>query len=427
MHPFFRRSVQTVIITGGLAAIALELAGGRRRTRHGGRRRRSGARRARPLRWPTGRGPSVADGGADAAHRHPGVVSPLRTLCPCPSTPAPTTTPASALPPRPGDEVVGPPGEDTRGSHPGGRPRRVRRAGLRRCEHPVGGASRGRGPRLWSGTTSGTSPTCSPPGSCRAASTRRSWWHGIAAGGVDGLGERLLTAVLGIWEADGGVALRVAFAGLTSGEVQAEALAGYVGREVFAQVAQLLPPPDQQLRVSLVASQVAGVLLARHVAAARAAGVDARRGRRRPRRSRRSHRYLTGRRSRHLPCRGDRHRPGDQRDLQRQPRPRDDGLPGPRRARPAGTARPSSRCPGRRRPAGRPTPTRRAVASAGTTSAAAHASSATPLPSTHGSGSPRRARDERPEDAAVGAGAARPTCPAGRRARGPGRAGGGSR
>lgn len=88
---------------------------------------------------------------------------------------------------------------------------------------------------------------------------------GITAGGVDGLGARLLTAVLGVWEADGGVAFRVAFAGMSSGEVQAEALMGYVAREVFGQVARILPPPDQQLRVSLVASQVAGVLLARHV------------------------------------------------------------------------------------------------------------------------------------------------------------------
>lgn len=88
---------------------------------------------------------------------------------------------------------------------------------------------------------------------------------GITAGGVDGLGTRLLTAVLGVWEADGGVGFRVAFAGLSSGEAQAGALMGYVGREVFGQVARILPPPDQQLRVSLVASHVAGVLLARHV------------------------------------------------------------------------------------------------------------------------------------------------------------------
>lgn len=88
---------------------------------------------------------------------------------------------------------------------------------------------------------------------------------GLLAEGVDGLGARLITAVLRVWEADGGVAFRVAFAGMTAGELRAEALVGYVGREVFGRVAHVLPPPDQQLRVSLAASQVVGVLMARHV------------------------------------------------------------------------------------------------------------------------------------------------------------------
>ena len=82
---------------------------------------------------------------------------------------------------------------------------------------------------------------------------------GVTADGPDGLGERLLRAVLGVWGADGGVAFRVAFAGMSAGEVESEALLGYVGREVFEQVARVVPPPDQQLRVSLVASHVVGV------------------------------------------------------------------------------------------------------------------------------------------------------------------------
>jgi len=88
---------------------------------------------------------------------------------------------------------------------------------------------------------------------------------GVADGGLDGLGARLLTAVLGVWGQDGGVALRVAVAGMTSGREQAEALTGFVAREVLARLAQLVPTPDQHLRVSLVASQVAGVLLTRYV------------------------------------------------------------------------------------------------------------------------------------------------------------------
>ncbi|WP_028050180.1 TetR/AcrR family transcriptional regulator [Cellulomonas sp. URHD0024] len=89
---------------------------------------------------------------------------------------------------------------------------------------------------------------------------------GVTAGGLEGLGARLLTTILELWEADGGAAFRVAFAGLGSSEVHAEALLGYAGREVYAAVAQLLPAPDRQLRISLVVSHVAGVLLARNIA-----------------------------------------------------------------------------------------------------------------------------------------------------------------
>ena len=88
---------------------------------------------------------------------------------------------------------------------------------------------------------------------------------GLTAAGVEDLGARLLTAVLGIWDADGGVAFRVIFSATSAGELEAGALMGYIGREVFGQVARIIPPPDQQLRVSLVVSQVAGLLVARHV------------------------------------------------------------------------------------------------------------------------------------------------------------------
>lgn len=88
----------------------------------------------------------------------------------------------------------------------------------------------------------------------------------VIAGGIDGLGERLLRVVLELWEADGGAAIRVAFAGLSSSEVHAEALLGYVGREVYDEVARLLPGPDGELRVSLVVAHVAGVLFSRNVA-----------------------------------------------------------------------------------------------------------------------------------------------------------------
>ena len=87
----------------------------------------------------------------------------------------------------------------------------------------------------------------------------------VISGDPDGLGTRLLATVLGLWEADGGAAFRVAFAGLSSSEVQAEALVAYVGREVFAEIVPLLPGPDPELRIVLVLSHVIGVLLARNV------------------------------------------------------------------------------------------------------------------------------------------------------------------
>jgi len=88
----------------------------------------------------------------------------------------------------------------------------------------------------------------------------------VTAGGMGGLAERLLTTVLELWEADGGAAIRVAFAGLSSSEAHSGALLGYVGREVYDEVAQLLPGEDAELRVSLVVAQVAGVLFSRNVA-----------------------------------------------------------------------------------------------------------------------------------------------------------------
>ena len=141
----------------------------------------------------------------------------------------------------------------------------------------------------------------------------------VTAGGVDGLGERLLTAVLGVWESDGGAAFRVAFAGLSSSEVQAEALLGYVGREVFDEVAELLPGPDP---ATGLAGRLAGgrrpACAQRHApradrvaadpAGGRARGADAAalpHGRSLARRG-------TARRS----------RPSDERDLQREPCPR---------------------------------------------------------------------------------------------------------
>ncbi|MGN8247390.1 TetR family transcriptional regulator [Cellulomonas soli] len=91
----------------------------------------------------------------------------------------------------------------------------------------------------------------------------------LVAGGVDGLGERLLRTVLGLWEVDGGERFRVAVGGLVGDAggpgPGAQVLSEFLGRRVFGRVAVRLGDPVGALRMSLVASQVVGVLVARHV------------------------------------------------------------------------------------------------------------------------------------------------------------------
>ena len=59
MHPVLRRSVQTVIITAGLAAIAFELVGAAAAVAMSVIAVAAAPAAARPLRWPPGRGPSA--------------------------------------------------------------------------------------------------------------------------------------------------------------------------------------------------------------------------------------------------------------------------------------------------------------------------------------------------------------------------------
>lgn len=87
--------------------------------------------------------------------------------------------------------------------------------------------------------------------------------------GLDGLGERVLRTVLGLWEVDGGERFRVVVGGMV-GEAGApgpgaQVLADFLGRRVFGRVAVRLGDPHGSLRMSLVASHVVGVLVARHV------------------------------------------------------------------------------------------------------------------------------------------------------------------
>lgn len=87
---------------------------------------------------------------------------------------------------------------------------------------------------------------------------------GILDGGIDGLGERLVARVLAVWDAPGGrEQFRLVFGAAATG--QDTLVRDFLAREIFGPVAAAVPGPDAALRVSLVASQVAGLLVARYV------------------------------------------------------------------------------------------------------------------------------------------------------------------
>ena len=196
---------------------------------------------------------------------------------------------------------------------------------------------------------------------------------------------------------------------------------GLRGREVFGQVARILPPPDPQLRVSLVASHVAGVLLARHVMRLEpiasmpvdevvavvgpvAAALPDGTARRRMRRSAGLPATATAHATSGT-CRGSRAHATD----------------GPARPRPGvgpASGRPSSRCRGTRRPAARPTRGRRAAGWRGRRGRPRTPARRPRCRAPTGPGSPRLRGISGAEDPRAGAGGSRPTCRAARRARG---------
>lgn len=82
--------------------------------------------------------------------------------------------------------------------------------------------------------------------------------------GLDGLGERLLDRILGLWDAPGGRDhFRTLFAATASG--QDTLLRDFLMAEVFGRLRTALPGPDVELRLGLLVSQAAGVLVARYV------------------------------------------------------------------------------------------------------------------------------------------------------------------
>lgn len=87
---------------------------------------------------------------------------------------------------------------------------------------------------------------------------------GVLAGGPDDVGRRLVEGVLRTWDAPGGrERFRMVMAATASGHDHL--VRDFLASEVLGRLRGVLPEADADLRVALVASQLAGVLVARYV------------------------------------------------------------------------------------------------------------------------------------------------------------------
>jgi AcrR family transcriptional regulator len=88
----------------------------------------------------------------------------------------------------------------------------------------------------------------------------------LLAGGVEGLGERLVRAVLGLFDEPASFAPMLALIrGAVSNERAAALLREFIAREVLGRLAHAASPDRPELRASLAGSQIIGLAMARVV------------------------------------------------------------------------------------------------------------------------------------------------------------------
>ena len=87
----------------------------------------------------------------------------------------------------------------------------------------------------------------------------------ILAGGPDGLGERLIRTLIGIWDATPGQGPMLALLRSAVADEAAASLREFVTRALFAPLAEAVGADQPELRASLVGSQVIGLSVARYV------------------------------------------------------------------------------------------------------------------------------------------------------------------
>lgn len=89
----------------------------------------------------------------------------------------------------------------------------------------------------------------------------------IAAGGTDGVGERLIRTFLGVWDSSAGTAGAALFRSAMNNEWTAKLLREFLVTQVLRRATSLLDidPAEAPLRSSLVASQMAGMVMVRYI------------------------------------------------------------------------------------------------------------------------------------------------------------------
>jgi hypothetical protein len=92
---------------------------------------------------------------------------------------------------------------------------------------------------------------------------------GIGAQGPDGLGVRLITTILGVWESPAGAGIGAALRTALADPARARMLREFVLPQLVGPLLRplQLPPDEAELRTGLVMSQVLGVITGRYLLA----------------------------------------------------------------------------------------------------------------------------------------------------------------
>jgi AcrR family transcriptional regulator len=89
----------------------------------------------------------------------------------------------------------------------------------------------------------------------------------VAAAGLDGFGERLLRTMLAVWDSKAGGPAAAFIRSAVSNETMARLLREFVIQRILRRMSKELPvdPAEASWRLTMVASQVAGLILVRYI------------------------------------------------------------------------------------------------------------------------------------------------------------------